>query len=69
MVPSIWPLSESGTDYLWFGKPVGTNAVYVRFAAYPSFEDMEVFAEQLLTYIDDHEISQLAIDLRGITHR
>lgn len=63
--PAIESLSKSGTDFLWYGRPAGTNAVYVRFGGYPSFEAMESFGEELLAYIDDNEISQLAIDLRG----
>ena len=63
--PAIKPLSKSGKDYLWFGRPDGTQAAYVKFASYPSFDEMEAFGMELLTYINDNHLSQVIIDLRG----
>jgi hypothetical protein len=48
--PVITRRSRAGADDVWFGELEGTDAVYVRFASYPSFEDMETFAEELLTH-------------------
>ena len=63
--PVITRRSRAGADDVWFGELEGTDAVYVRFASYPSFEDMETFAEELLTHIDSNEIARLVIDFRG----
>jgi hypothetical protein len=55
----------SGTETVWFGLLADTNAIYVKFASYPAFEQMEAFGEELLTYINSNQSSRLVVDFRG----
>ena len=63
--PVVRRVSELGTDLLWFGLLGDKDAVYIRFAGYPTFEEMEAFGEKLLAYIDSNGSSKLVIDFRG----
>jgi hypothetical protein len=55
----------SGTGALWFGLLEDTGAIYVKFASYPTFEQMEAFGQELLTYINNNQSSHLVVDFRG----
>lgn len=56
------PINDNSN--LWFTLISGTNAVYINFESYPSFEDMQVFGEQLVTYIQENQIKKVIIDMR-----
>ncbi|WP_166966573.1 S41 family peptidase [Yeosuana marina] len=50
---------------LWFTSILGTKTVYINFESYPSFEDMQVFGEQLVSYIQKNQMKQIIIDMRN----
>ena len=49
---------------LWFTSISDTKAVYINFESYPTFEEMQVFGEQLVTYIQENQIKKVIIDMR-----
>lgn len=49
---------------LWFTSISDTKAVYINFESYPTFEEMQVFGEQLVTYIQKNQIKKVIIDMR-----
>lgn len=51
-------------DDLWMGSRDKGETVYIRFHAYPSFEQMTGFAETTLKYLNKHRTRNLIIDLR-----
>lgn len=64
-VPEISKPKETKFDYLWYAPIKNTNAVYINFESYPSFDDMQVFGEDLVNYISKNSISNVVIDLRN----
>lgn len=52
-------------DYLWFGPLQNTNAVYINFSAYPSYDEMQLFGQDLLNFINANKSRQVVIDLRN----
>lgn len=64
-IPEIQKPIESPEDFLWFSPIKNTNGVYIKFENYPSFEEMEIFGERVLSFINEHQIKQLVIDLRN----
>lgn len=62
-VPEIEYQHESNPD-LWFSPVLGTNAIYINFKSYPTFEKMQIFGEQLVTYIQENQIKEVIIDMR-----
>lgn len=56
----------SGPEWgaIWYGTLEDTDAVYVSFSGYPAFEEMMVFGEGLLNYINTNASSKLVVDLR-----
>ncbi len=49
---------------LWYTSISGTKAIYINFAGYPSFEEMQVFGAQLVSEIQEKQIKQVIIDMR-----
>jgi hypothetical protein len=64
-VPQISKPKNSMFDYLWFAPIKNTKALYINFESYPSFEEMQVFGEKLVTYIAKNNIQQIIIDMRN----
>jgi C-terminal processing protease CtpA/Prc len=64
-IPEIQKPFDSPQDFLWFCPIKNTNGVYIKFEDYPSFEEMEVFGERVLSSINERQIKQLVIDLRN----
>lgn len=62
-VPQIEIPKNENRD-IWFAPISGTKAIYVNFEAYPSFEKMSAFGEQLVSYIQEKQLKQLIIDMR-----
>ena len=56
---------EKENDDLWFGSPDKGRTAYVKLHRYPSYGDMEDFADELLEYINKQKTKNLVIDLRG----
>lgn len=54
----------AGLDSLWFSFLPDKNAVYIKFVKYPSFEQMNNFAQNLLEKISKTETRNLIIDMR-----
>lgn len=49
---------------LWFAPIANSHALYIDFKSYPTFEAMQGFGQQVVSYIQDHQIKQVIIDLR-----
>jgi hypothetical protein len=64
-VPQISKPEEPMFDYLWYAPIEQYDAVYIQFNSYPSFEDIQVFGEELVGYITENEIKQVVIDMRN----
>lgn len=64
-VPQIHKPENAELDYLWFSPIAQTNAIYIQFASYPSFEQMQRFGTSVLTYINQNQTEQVVIDLRN----
>jgi len=64
-VPEITKPNSPMFDYLWYAPIKSTKAVYIQFNSYPTFEDMQVFGEELVGYITENEIKQVVIDMRN----
>ena len=62
-VPEIKKPTIDNPD-LWYTSISGTMAVYINFAGYPSFEEMQVFGAQLVSDIQEKQIKQVIIDMR-----
>ncbi|MCB0465885.1 MAG: hypothetical protein KDC78_09490 [Aequorivita sp.] len=62
-VPEIKKPTIDNPD-LWYTSISGTMAVYINFAGYPSFEEMQVFGAQLVSDIQEKKIKQVIIDMR-----
>jgi hypothetical protein len=52
-------------DYLWYVPIKNTKALYINFKSYPTFEDMQVFGEELVGFISENKIKQVVIDMRN----
>lgn len=55
---------NSGNRNLWFTSIFNTNTVYINFESYPTFEEMQVFGEQLVNYIQENQMKNVIIDMR-----
>ena len=60
-IPEIKKVSDSG---FWFRPIANTKALYIYFKTYPTFEEMQNFGNQLVTYIQENQLRQVVIDLR-----
>lgn len=65
VIPEIEKPIDLKHDYLWFSPIKTTEAIYIKFESYPSFEEMEKFGESVLNYINKNSIKQIVIDLRN----
>ncbi|MCW5517962.1 S41 family peptidase [Muriicola sp. Z0-33] len=65
VIPEIQKPIDSKHDFLWFSPIKNTKGIYIKFESYPSFEEMEMFGESVLNYINDNQIKQVVIDLRN----
>lgn len=63
-VPEIIKPDHTMFNYLWFAPIKKTKAVYIKFDSYPSFEDMQVFVQNLLQYIETNAFENIVIDMR-----
>ena len=63
-VPEITKPDNAKFPYLWYAPIKGTKAVYINFESYPTFEDMQIFGEELVGYISANHIKQVVIDMR-----
>ena len=63
-VPEI-TIPNSGNPNLWFTPISDTKAVYISFVSYPTFENMQFFGEQLVSYIQENQTKQVIIDMRN----
>lgn len=64
-VPEITKPNDLTFPFLWFTPIKNTEALYINFESYPSFEAMQVFGETLVNYIAKNQIKQVVIDLRN----
>lgn len=62
-VPEITIPNSSNPD-LWFTSISDTKAVYINFESYPTFEEMQVFGEQIVSYIQENQMKKVIIDMR-----
>lgn len=62
-VPEIEKPNNVNPD-LWFTSISGKKALYINFENYPTFEDMQMFGEQLVSYIQENQIKKVIIDMR-----
>ena len=53
-VPEIKEPKNSASD-LWFMPVSNTSSLYINFKNYPSFEEMQVFGEQLVMNIQENQ--------------
>lgn len=63
--PKLEKIKDAGVDGLWYGKIPNSKAIYVKFGQYPSFEQMDKFGQDILTYVNKNKVKQLILDLRG----
>ncbi|SFS51194.1 S41 family peptidase [Lutibacter maritimus] len=64
-VPEITKPNNPSFPYLWFSPIKNTQAIYINFESYPTFEDMQIFGETLVNYILKNQINQVVIDMRN----
>lgn len=64
-IPEIIKPENLSFEYLWYAPIQNTNAVYIRFDSYPSFEKMQRFSEELLGFISKNKIEKIVIDMRN----
>ncbi|MDP2541821.1 hypothetical protein CSC81_08955 [Tenacibaculum discolor] len=64
-VAEITKPNNPSFPYLWFTPIKNTEALYINFESYPTFEKMQVFGETLVNYIAKNEIKQVLIDMRN----
>lgn len=62
-VPEITKPNSVNRD-LWFTSISDTKGVYINFESYPTFEEMQVFGEQLVNYIQENQMKNVIIDMR-----
>lgn len=65
VIPEIEKPIDLKHDYLWFSPITTTQAIYIKFESYPSFEEMEIFGASVLNHINKNNIKQIVIDLRN----
>jgi len=65
VIPEIEKPIDLKHDYLWFSPIKTTQAIYIKFESYPSFEEMETFGASVLNHINKNNIKQIVIDLRN----
>lgn len=65
VIPEIKKPIDLKHDYLWFSPIKTTDAIYIKFESYPSFDEMEKFGESVLNYMNEKNIKQIVIDLRN----
>ena len=65
VIPEIEKPIDLKHDYLWFSPIKTTQAIYIKFESYPSFEEMETFGASVLNHINNNNIKQIVIDLRN----
>lgn len=63
-VPEITKPENTKFDFLWFATIKNKNAIYINFKSYPSFDEMQVFGENLVKFIAKNNAKQIVIDLR-----
>lgn len=63
--PAVEKPENADFDYLWYTTIKGTQATYIRFDNYPSFEGMVEFAEKLMQFTTQNQSKQVVIDLRN----
>lgn len=56
---------DTDFDYLWYTTVKDKKATYIRFDSYPKFEEMLLFVEGLLLFMDQNQSEQIIIDLRN----
>lgn len=64
-VPEITKPNNPSFPYLWFSPIKSTQALYINFESYPTFEEMQVFGETLVNYIFKNQIKHIVIDMRN----
>ncbi len=64
-VPEIVKPDKPMFDYLWYAPIKNTEAIYLNFESYPSFDDMQVFGEKLVSYITKNNKHKIIIDMRN----
>lgn len=64
-IPEIEKPNALQHDFLWFSPIKTTDAIYIKFESYPSFEEMEKFGASVLNYINTNNSKQIVIDLRN----
>lgn len=64
-VPEITKPNNPSFPYLWFSPIKNTQAIYINFESYPTFDDMQIFGETLVNYILKNQINQVVIDMRN----
>lgn len=64
-VPEIKKPNNPMFQYLWFTSINNTQALYLNFESYPTFDDMQVFGEAIVDYISKNQIKQLVVDMRN----
>ncbi|WP_412986403.1 S41 family peptidase [Pontimicrobium sp. IMCC45349] len=65
VIPEIEKPIDLKHNYLWFSPIKTTEAIYIKFESYPSFEEMEKFGASVLNYINKNNSKQIVIDLRN----
>jgi len=64
-IPEIKKPDNPSFPYLWFAPIENTEALYINFESYPTFEEMQVFSETLVSYISKNQLKQIVIDMRN----
>ncbi len=64
-VPEITKPNNPKFPYLWHAPIKNTKAIYINFKSYPTFENMQVFGEELVGYIYENQIEKVVIDMRN----
>jgi hypothetical protein len=64
-IPEIEKPNALQHDFLWFSPIKTTDAIYIKFESYPSFEEMEKFGTSVLNHINTNNSKQIVIDLRN----
>jgi hypothetical protein len=64
-VPEIEKPEETLSTGFWYAPISGTDALYIHFENYPTFEEMMQIAEEMVGFIFQNNIRKLVIDLRN----
>jgi hypothetical protein len=64
-VPEIEKPEETLSTGFWYAPISGTDALYIHFENYPTFEEMMQIAEEMVGFIFQNNIRKLIIDLRN----